>query len=68
MHRTVAGDRWKALKMSARKLARDARALQKAVRAPSARLEMQRLQWREIGPGRGRGPQAPGQVGGPDHV
>ena len=30
MHRTVAGDHWKALKMSARKLARDARALQKA--------------------------------------
>jgi len=26
MHHTVAGDRWKALKMSARKLARDARA------------------------------------------
>ena len=31
MHRAVAGDRWKALKMSARKLARDARALQKAL-------------------------------------
>ena len=35
MHHTVAGDRWKALKMSARKLARDARALQKAARAPA---------------------------------
>jgi len=35
MRRTVALDRWKALKMSARKLARDARALQKAARAPA---------------------------------
>jgi len=35
MHRTAASDRWKALKMSARKLARD------------ARLETQRLQGRE---------------------
>ena len=44
MHRTVAGDRRKALKRSARELARDAKALQKVARAPAARREGQRLQ------------------------
>lgn len=44
MHRTAAGERRKALKRSARELARDARALQKAARAPATRLEAQRLQ------------------------
>ena len=44
MHRTAAGDRRQALKKTARELARDARALQKAARAPAARLEAQRLQ------------------------
>jgi hypothetical protein len=36
MHHTVAGDRWKDLKISAWKLDRDARALQKAARAPAS--------------------------------
>jgi hypothetical protein len=45
MHRTPSGDRRKALKRSARELARDSRALQKAsARAPAARREAQRLQ------------------------
>lgn len=44
MHKTPAGDRRKALQRSARELARDAKALQKAARAPSVRQEAQRLQ------------------------
>ena len=44
MHRTPSGDRRQALKRSARELARDARALQKAARSPAARREAQRLQ------------------------
>ena len=44
MHRTAAGERRKALKRSARELARDAKALQKAARAPAARQEAERLQ------------------------
>jgi len=44
MHRTPSGDRRQALQKEARELARDARALQKATRASSARLEAQRLQ------------------------
>ena len=44
MHRTPSGDRRKALQRTARELARDSRALQKAVRAPAARREAQRLQ------------------------
>jgi hypothetical protein len=35
MHHTVAGDHWKALKMSTRKLTRDARAMQMVARAPA---------------------------------
>jgi len=44
MHRTPSGDRRKALRKEARELARDARALHKAARAPAARQEAQRLQ------------------------
>ncbi|TFH50847.1 MAG: hypothetical protein E4G89_02625 [Methanothrix sp.] len=44
MHRTSAGDRRQALKKTARELSRDARALQKAARAPAARREAERLQ------------------------
>ena len=45
MHRTPSGDRRQALQKTARELARDARALQKAAaRAPAARREAQRLQ------------------------
>ena len=45
MRRTPSGDRRQALQRTARELARDARALQKAAaHAPSARLEAQRLQ------------------------
>jgi len=44
MHRTPSGDRRQALQKEARDLARDARALQKAARAPAARREGQRLQ------------------------
>ena len=44
MHRTPSGDRRQALQRTARELARDARALQKAARAPVARLEAQSLQ------------------------
>jgi hypothetical protein len=44
MHRTAAGERRKTLKRNAQELARDARALQKAARAPAARREAQRLQ------------------------
>jgi hypothetical protein len=45
MHRTPSGDRRQALQRTARELARDARALQKAAaRAPAARLEAERLQ------------------------
>jgi len=48
VHRTVAGDHGKPLKMSARELARDARALQKAARAPAATQGgAQRLHGRE---------------------
>jgi hypothetical protein len=44
MHRTPSGDRRQALKRTARELARDACALQKAARAPAARREAKRLQ------------------------
>ena len=44
MHRTAAGDRRQALQRTAGELARDARALQKAARAPAARREAERLQ------------------------
>jgi len=44
MHKTEAGEKAKVLKIDALKLARDARALQKAARAPAARQEAQRLQ------------------------
>ena len=44
MHRTPAGDRRQSLQKEAQELARDARALQKAARAPAARREAQRLQ------------------------
>ena len=44
MHRTPSGDRRKSLQKEARELARDARALQKAARAPVARREAERLQ------------------------
>jgi hypothetical protein len=44
MHRTSSGDRRQALQKEARELARDARALQKASRAPLARQEAGRLQ------------------------
>ncbi|MFZ2471609.1 MAG: hypothetical protein WAW52_06660 [Methanothrix sp.] len=44
MHRTPSGDRRHALQKEARELARDAKALQKAARAPAARQEAQRLQ------------------------
>jgi hypothetical protein len=44
MHRTPSGDRRQALQRTARELARDARALQKAARAPVAHQEAERLQ------------------------
>jgi hypothetical protein len=44
MHRTPSGDRRQSLQKEARELARDARALQKAARAPVARREAERLQ------------------------
>jgi hypothetical protein len=44
MHRTPSGDRRHALQKEARELDRDARALQKAARAPAARQEGLRLQ------------------------
>ena len=44
MHRTPSGDRRQALQKEARELARDARALQKAARAPVVRREAGRLQ------------------------
>jgi hypothetical protein len=44
MHRTPSGDRRQSLQKEARELARDARALQKATRAPAARKEAERLQ------------------------
>jgi hypothetical protein len=44
MHCTPSGDRRQALQKEARELARDARALQKATRAPAARREAERLQ------------------------
>ena len=44
MHRTPSGDLRKALQKEARELARDARVLKKAARAPATRLEAQRLQ------------------------
>ena len=44
MHRTPSGDRRQALQKEARELARDARALQKAAREPTARREAERLQ------------------------
>jgi hypothetical protein len=44
MHRTDAGEKRKALKREALELARDARALQKAARAPAVIHEAQRLQ------------------------
>ena len=44
MHRTPSGDRRQSLQKEARELARDARALQKAARAPAARREAKRLQ------------------------
>ncbi|HON37096.1 MAG TPA: hypothetical protein PLY52_12420 [Methanothrix sp.] len=43
MHKTTAGERRKALKAEAQVLARDARALQKAARAPAVLREAQRL-------------------------
>ena len=44
MHTTTTGNKIKALKRDARELARDARILQKAARAPAARREAKRLQ------------------------
>jgi hypothetical protein len=44
MHRTPSGDRRQPLQRTARELARDAKALQKAARVPAARKEAQRLQ------------------------
>jgi hypothetical protein len=44
MHRTPSGDRRQSLQKKARKLSRDARALQKVAHAPAARREAQRLQ------------------------
>ena len=44
MHKTAAGERRKALQKAARELARDAKTLQKAARAPAAREEAERLQ------------------------
>ena len=44
MHRTPSGDRRQSLQKEARELARDARALQKAARAPAARRVAKRLQ------------------------
>jgi hypothetical protein len=44
MHRTPSGDRRQALQKEARELARDARVLQKAARAPAARQEAEKLQ------------------------
>jgi hypothetical protein len=44
MHRTPSGDRRQPLQKEARELARDARVLHKAARAPAARQEAQRLQ------------------------
>ena len=43
MHRTPSGDRRQSLLKEARELARDARALQKAARAPATRREAKRL-------------------------
>jgi len=43
VHKTTAGERRKALKAEAQVLARDARALQKAARAPAVLREAQRL-------------------------
>ena len=44
MHKTPAGERRKSLIRDAKELAKDARFLEKAARAPSARQEAQRLQ------------------------
>ncbi len=44
MHKTQAGERRKSLIRDAKELAKDARFLEKATRAPSARQEAQRLQ------------------------
>ena len=44
MHKTEVGEKRKALTRNAWELARDAKALQKAARAPAARKEAQRLQ------------------------
>ena len=44
MHTTTTGNKIKALKRDSRELARDARILQKAARAPAARREAKRLQ------------------------
>jgi hypothetical protein len=44
VHKTNYSEKRKALKSEAQELARDARALQKATRAPSARQEAKRLQ------------------------
>jgi hypothetical protein len=44
MHKTSAGERRKSLIREAKELAKDARFLERAARAPSARQEAQRLQ------------------------
>ena len=44
MHKTPAGERRKSLIKEAKELAKDARLLEKATHAPSARQEAQRLQ------------------------
>jgi hypothetical protein len=44
MHKTSAGERRKSLIRDAKELAKDARFLERAARAPSARQEAQRLQ------------------------
>jgi hypothetical protein len=44
MHKTPAGERRKSLIRDAKELAKDARFLERAARAPSARQEAQRLQ------------------------
>ena len=44
MHKTPAGERRKSLIREAKELAKDARLLEKAAHAPSARQEAQRLQ------------------------
>jgi len=59
MHRTVAGDHWKAPKMSARKLARDARA---PAGPPGDAMTARAGDWIR------QRPRLSPQAGGPDYV